>query len=241
MKRTKSIYLALLAVLLSPMAANAMPIVFDDFEDGDTSDWGFFGGNNAGGGGGPGSDRPKEGSFYLSTGWGGEGSNSVFYGGFFRNLDDSGQLTLGNDPWFNVWVLNQSNATVDQYTLEITLREDLDGNGWTVGIEDSFRLDTVFSASSFNDQWTLLSAPLSNFNDLFTGGDGTFNGNVDELVVVISGVQGGDGSTVEVDFDYFAFTSGGPDDGHHSVPEPGTLSLLGLGLVGMAARRRKKV
>ena len=199
MTRTKSIYLALLAVLLSPMAANATPVVFDDFEDNDTSDWGFFGGNDAGGGGGPASDRPQEGDYYFSTGWGGLGSASVFYGGFFRNLDESGQLTLGNDPWFNVWVLNQSNATVDQYTLEITLREDLDGNGWTNGTEDSFRLDTIFSALSFNDQWTLLSAPLSNFSNLFTGGDGTFNGNVDELVVVISGVQGGSQSIVEVD------------------------------------------
>ena len=236
MTRTKSTYLALLAVLLSPMAANATPIVFDDFEDGDSSDWIFFGGNAAGGGGGALADRPQEGSFYLSTGWGGEGSNSVFYGGFFKNLDNSGQLTLGNDPWFNVWVLNQSNATVDQYTLEVTLREDLDGNGWTNGQEDSLRLDTVFDASSFNDEWTLLSAPISSFNNLFTGGDGTFNGRVDELVVVISGVQGDIGSIVEVDFDYFAFTSGGPI----SVPEPGTLALLSLGLLGLGLSRRKK-
>jgi hypothetical protein len=237
MTRIKSTYLAVIGVLLSPMAANATPIVFDDFEDGDSSDWIFFSGNAAGGGGGVLADRPQEGSFYLSTGWGGQGSASIFYGGFFKNLDDSGQLTLGNDPWFNVWVLNQGDATVDQYTLEITLREDLDGNGWTSGQEDSFRLDTVFGASSFNDQWTLLSAPISSFSDLFTGGDGTFNGRVDELVVVISGVQGGSGSVVEVDFDHFAFTSGGPI----SVPEPGTLALLGLGLLGMAARRRKRV
>ncbi len=135
-------------------------------------------------------------------------------------------MTPPADPWFNVWVLNQSDATVDSYTLEITIREDLDGNGWTDGSEDSFRLDTPFSSPSFDDQWTLVSAPLSDFTDLFTGGDGTFNGNLDEVVIVISSVQGANPSTVEVDFDLFAFSTSGPlafdeivfDDMEHGDP-----------------------
>ncbi len=184
--------------------------VFDDFEDGNSFDWGFFGGNAAGGGGGVLDDRPQEGDFYFSTGWGGNGSNSVFYGGAFKNIPEADQVTTPENPWFNVWVLNQSDATVDQYTLEITIREDTDGNGWTNGQEDSFRLDRVFASSSFNDEWTLVSAPLSSFTNLFTGGDGTFDGKLDEVVIVIAGVQGGDGTTVEVDFDYFALTSNGP-------------------------------
>ena len=191
--------------------------VIDDFEDGDASDWGFFGGNAAGGGGGALSDRPQEGSFYLSTGWGGDGSNSVFYGGFFKNFDNATQPAAPADPWFNVWVLNQSDATVSQYTLEITLREDLNGDGWTDGAEDSFRLDTVFTSASFDDQWTLVSAPLSGFTDLATGGDGSFNGNLDEVVVVVSGVAGAPGSTVEVDFDQLSFTAGGPLGGGGSL------------------------
>ena len=211
----------------SQVALAAAPdAVIDDFEDGDASDWIFFGGNAAGGGGGALDDRSQEGSYYLSTGWGGEGSTSVFYGGFFRNFDNAAQIALPADPWFNVWVLNQSDATVEQYTLEITIREDLDGDGWTDGAEDSFRLDTVFTSSSFDDQWTLLSAPVSSFADQFTGGDGTFDGNLDEVVVVVSGVVGGSGSTVEVDFDQFSFTSGGPlvdsvlvfDDMEHGDP-----------------------
>ena len=201
--------------------------VFDDFEDGDSSDWGFFGGNAAGGGGGVLADRPKEGAFYFSTGWGGQGSGSVFYGGAFKNVAEADQLATPLSPWFNVWVLNQSNATVDQYTLEITLREDLDGNGWTNGQEDSFRLDTVFPSSAFDDEWRLVSAPLSGLTSLFTGGDGTFNGKLDEVVIVVAGVEGADGSTVEVDFDYFALTAGGPlieptevvfDDMEHGDP-----------------------
>jgi beta-glucanase (GH16 family) len=201
--------------------------VWDDFEDGDSSDWIFFGGNQAGGGGSVLADRPQEGAFYFSTGWGGRGSISVFYGGAFKNIPEADQLQTPLSPWFNVWVLNQSDATVDQYTLEITIREDLDGNGWTNGSEDSFRLDTVFPASTFDDEWTLVSAPLSAFNNLFTGGDGTFDGKLDEVVIVVSGVQGAEGSTVEVDFDYFALTAGGPlveptevifDDMEHGDP-----------------------
>ncbi|MDJ0497924.1 MAG: carbohydrate binding domain-containing protein, partial [Acidimicrobiia bacterium] len=193
------------------------PVVIDDFEDGVVSDWGYFGGNDAGGGYGVGTDRPQEGAFYLSTGWGGKGSASGFYGGLFKNLANDAQVAPPLDPWFNVWVLNQSDATVDQYTLEVTIREDLDGNGWSGGgVEESFRLDTVYASSSFDDTWTLLSAPLSGFTRVDGVGDGTFNGNLDEIVVVVSGVQGSGGevgedpTTVEVDFDYFTFTSGGP-------------------------------
>jgi beta-glucanase (GH16 family) len=193
-----------------PGPAISSLVVFDDFEDGNAFDWGFFGGNNAGGGGGVLDDRPQEGDYYLSTGWGGQGSASVFYGGFFKNVENGAQLTLPADPWINIWVLNQSNATVDQYTMEITIREDLDGNGWTNGQEDSLRLDTVFPSSAFDDQWTLLSAPVSSFQNLFTGGDGIFDGKLDEMVIVVSGVQGGDGATVEVDLDFIAFTAGGP-------------------------------
>ena len=233
-RRGRFVALALLLaasmLVLVPTSSLAVPdaagTVIDDFNDNDTSDWGFFGGNNAGGGGGPLSDRPYEGTDYFSTGWGGQGSNSVFYGGAFKNLDNAAQVTPPSDPWFNVWVLNQSDATVDQYTLEITLREDLDGNGWTDGAEDSFRLDTTFSSAEFDDEWTLISAPLGAFTDLFTGGDGTFNGDLDEIVIVIAGVQGANPSTVEVDFDYLAFSSGGPlafdevlfDDMEHGDP-----------------------
>jgi beta-glucanase (GH16 family) len=200
--------------------------VFDDFEDGDAGDWAFFGGNAAGGGGGALGDRPAEGSFYFSTGWGGNGTDSSFYGGMFKNLDNASQVVLPADPWFNMWVLNQGNATVDSYNLELTLREDTNGDGWTSGAEDSIGLDTTFTSSSFNDEWTILSAPLSSFFDRGTGGNGVFDGNVDEMVIVFGGVQGGVDSVIEVDFDQITFTSGAPavfdetvfDDMEHGDP-----------------------
>lgn len=218
------------AVWVQPAAIGAVPnapgTVLDDFDDGDASDWGFFGGNAAGGGGGAQADRPAEGSHYLSTGWGGNGTDSGFYGGFFKNLDNAAQVVLPPDPWFNMWVLNQSNATVDRYTLEVTLREDRDGDGWTSGSEDSIGLDTPYVSSRFDDQWTLLSAPLSAFSDRGTGGNGVFDGTVDEVVIVIGGVEGVVGSAVELDIDTITFTSGAPagfdevvfDDMEHGDP-----------------------
>ncbi len=210
----------------STVVANNNEVVIDGFEDGDATDWSFFGGNNAGGGGGVLSDRPYEGTYYLSTGWGGQGSASVFYGGFFRNFDNISQIPIPADPWLNIWVYHQSNTTVDEYILEITLREDTDGDGWNSGTEDSARLDRRFGQADFNDSWTLVSAPLSDFVDLGTGGNGVLEGNLDEMVLVVSGVVGPDGAVVELDIDHIAFSSGGPlgnttvvfDDMEHGAP-----------------------
>ena len=224
--------LALTAIGVQPLVstvdavAPAPGAVFDDFEDGDTSDWGFFGGTLAGGGGGAADDRPKEGSRYFSTGWDGEGTASGFYGGAFKNLPDGSQVVLPADPWFNMWVYQQSDTSVDQYNLELTLREDTNGDGWTNGAEDSIGLDTTYGASDFDDDWTLLSAPLSSFFDRGTGGNGVFDGNVDEMVIVFGGVQGGAATNIEVDFDTITFTSGAPavfdeavfDDMEHGDP-----------------------
>jgi beta-glucanase (GH16 family) len=212
-----SLLVSVLPASTARAVSDAEPVVIDDFNREADLDWGFFGGTGAGGGGGLASDRPYEGSHYLTTGWGGQGTASGFYGGAFRNFPDTEQVTPPDDPWLNVWVLNQSDATVDGYTLELTIREDTDGNGWTNGEEDSFRLDTPFTSADFDDQWRLVSAPVSSMLNLGTGGNGTFDGALDEIVFVIAGVEGGDPSTVEVDLDLFAFSSGGPLEGPSAV------------------------
>ena len=163
---------------------------------------------------------------YFSTGWGGNGTASGFYGGAFKNLPNASQVVLPADPWFNMWVYQQSDSTVDQYNLELTLREDTNGDGWTDTLEDSIGLDTTFTAADFDDDWTLLSAPLSSFFDRGTGGNGVFDGDVDEFVIVFGGVQGGPATNIEIDVDEITFTSGGPaafdavvfDDMDHGDP-----------------------
>ncbi|NKB71168.1 MAG: family 16 glycosylhydrolase [Candidatus Latescibacteria bacterium] len=184
-------------------------VVFENFERG-AADWTFFTGANAVGSGQVLGDRPPEGAGYLSTDWSGQGSENVFYGGLFRNLANADQIRLPLDPWINLYVYNERVATADRYALEITLREDLDGNGWTDGREDSFRLDIVLESSVEADTWTLISAPLGDFTDMESGGDGRFDGALDEVVLVISQVSGGNPATVALDLDFLVFSSGGP-------------------------------
>jgi beta-glucanase (GH16 family) len=212
-----ALFVSVLPASSAGAVADAAPVVIDDFNRADPVEWGFFDGSNAGGGGGLADDRPYEGSGYLTTGWGGEGTASVFYGGAFRNFPNDAQPVPPDDPWLNVWVRNRPTSTVDGYSLELTIREDTDGDGWTDGEEDSFRLDTAFTSADFDDQWRLVSAPVSSMTDLETGGNGTFDGALDEVVIVIGGVTGANPSDVVVDFDLFAFSSGGPLEGVPAV------------------------
>jgi len=204
--------LTLTLLLLAPTANAQSIVVIDDFEDGDTNDWLFFGGNGAGGGGGAAVDRPAEGNFYMTTGWGGLGTGSSFYGGFFRNLPNGSQITPPEDGSFSVWVYHESATTATSYRLAITLREDTDGNGWVDGLEDSIGYSVDFTTENFNDQWVLVSAPLSSFIDRGSGGNGTFDGDLDEVAFVIEAVEGASGAVIEVDFDQLMFVSGSTVD-----------------------------
>lgn len=63
------------------------------------------------------------------------------------------------------------------------------------------------------------------------------------LVLVIAGVGGPNPATVQIDFDLFAFSSGGPigaSPATSTIPEPSILALFGLGLLGISFTLRKK-
>ena len=179
------------------------PALFDSFEDGDASDW--FGAIDVISEGSP------VGNFAIATTWTGGGNG--FYGGIFRNLDQDEQPIIPVDPWVNLFVYHDSEGTtVERYRLEITVREDTDGNGWVNGQEDSRRLDVWFDAASFNDQWVLVSAPVDSMLDLNTGTNGFLEGKVDEVFIGIAQVEGPNPSDVKVNFDHIILTSGGPFD-----------------------------
>lgn len=178
--------------------------IVDDFTDVTGASWGYFG-NAEGTVTTDGGINP----FMRATFSGVGGTGGAFYGVMWKNLPDASQVPIPADPWFNIQVRHSSTATtVDEYTLEITVREDTDGDGWTTGSEDSHRYDTRFDASAFNDEWITISAPLSAFTNLGTGGNGILELAIDEVVLVVSQVSGPNPSSVQVDFDDIIISTG---------------------------------
>ena len=230
MTRTKSAFLALLAVLLSPMAANAVPIELitnGSFETGDATGWTI---DNAGSGdiaitnnnAPPNSVFPtpgaSDGSFYAVSYQGGPGVHALsqtFTAGAFSSLI----LT------FDMFV--QTNATETINPAGLT---------YTEGANQHARVDLLsFGAGAFDTGPSVVqnfyigidgrpTQPYTSYSFDLTGllnpGDsyilrfaqadtlGNFNLGVDNVSLVAQ------------------------------VPEPGTLALLGIGLFGMGLARR---
>lgn len=175
MPRTKSIYLALLAVLLSPMAANADPISLGI--EVSASDWSVYFGD--------GSEAPVD-PFLLD------------FSITFDNSADIGQTMSG-------LIINSFNL------------------GYTLSYAYNFSVDTLILATSPNTSGC--SHPASSACLFF----GDISSVSPDLFFVQQTTPTSDG-----------WSANSIDASYQSVPEPGTLALLGIGLLGMGAARRKK-
>lgn len=203
---------------VEPPAAGTF--VIEDFADLTGAAWNYFGNAE-----GMVTNDGDTDTFMRATFSGTGGTGDAFYGVMWNNLPDTEQAVFPADPWFSVRVRHSSTeTTVAQYAFEITVREDTDGDGWTRDREDSHRLDVVFDQAAFNDEWIQISAPLSSFVDLETGGNGILEGALDEVVFVVSQVVGSDPSAVVIDIDDVILSAGPLSTGiDASVPQ--TLAL----------------
>ncbi|UCE02209.1 MAG: family 16 glycosylhydrolase [Candidatus Latescibacterota bacterium] len=151
----------------------------------------------------------------LQSGWG-SGGRPGFFGGFGRTRP----LDLTDLTHFTLWIHPDPGQ---EYTLEINLQEDDDGDGTIPGTpdgaDDEFQFDCLVSAAGphaiSGGGWQRLSIPLASFvddNSFHFGGNGILDpfpvaaGGNGELINVVIAVISTSGSDVTFRTDRWAFT-----------------------------------
>jgi hypothetical protein len=203
MTRTRSTYLALLAVLLSPIAANAdlLTETFDDPLGSFYSDW--LGSNS------------NMGSYYLSNG---SSSDLDYRGNNPEGLWISDNQTFGggvSGPLVEIVFDSAFGSLLTELSFGIEAFVQLEI--FAFDMSDTLLGSAVFSGGGFDFDHT----------DIFSV---TSTNGISRFVLDSSGYGGGQVSG-NTSVDNFSVTT--------SVPEPGTLALLGIGLLGMGAARRR--
>ena len=173
---------------LAPLAAQAQ-IIFDNFDDGDVSDIGFFSGGADGIGIGVGPTTGVGGadatglSVGINPGVGG-GFAGIVIPGPAGTTDISAANYISF--YFRPTTVQAGNQPL---TLEIALQEDVDGNGTYEGAsEDEYK--AVFDVPLGTD-YTLVEIPLYAFGDSNTNNPGANDGFDFTKLLQIIGVYGG--------------------------------------------------
>jgi hypothetical protein len=209
MTKTKSMYLALIAVLLSPMAANADVIAIDLTSPGTEYD---------------GVSYTLGFSFTLNT--------DVFVTSL--GAYDSGMDGLDNRAQVGIW--NAAGTLLESTFVGAGTAGELDGFFRFADIDS---LALVTGVTYFIGSYLADSATSCNTGQ---GGACSIDPNVNVVTDQYSNWDSSFGFPGQTDSNDAGAWLGANFRFATSVPEPGTLALLGIGLAGMGlARRRRKV
>ncbi len=214
----------LVAAGLAATPALAQPIVYDDYEDDDVSEYFTFDGGSSIALGTTDTDVPASGGSFALTADFASGVNGGFVGGFGKN-DTNADLTGAAEPYLNLIYKFNAGSSNTALTLEVNVQEDEDGDGaYDPNLDDEFRaLIVINGGTDFQRISVPISALLLNRNGQ-AGGDGVFNGTVAGVVFAVNGATPDDGAG-DAEGGQIVLDNLGFSDGLFPAPAPAGVSV----------------